>query len=152
MLQVEDNPDQVKNEEEFNDNEDYNFDKWLKEQSSLKPSESDKVYLDVIFGKKTEMTKEEFDGLWDKYFDLVEKEDKEAEKKIAEGEDNETYELKEDKNSPINLDELNGIEVDKNSEFYKKYKTEIDNFDNKKHRMKYYKFKIVKKKKDDIKV
>ncbi len=151
MTQVEDNPDTEKKEEESNDIGEESFERFIREEAILRPKESEKIYLDVIFGKTTEMTEEEFDTMHIRYNELVEKEIAEEESLINGN--YEGYEIKDNKNQIINLDELNGCELDKESEFYKKYKKEIENFefDDIDHPMNYFEFKIVKKK-DNINV
>jgi hypothetical protein len=155
MTQVEDNPDLDKKEEESNDIGEESFERYIREQAILRPKESEKVYLDVMFGKTTEMTKEEFDSMYERYIELEDKEVEEEEN--LENGNYEGYEIKDNKNNTINLDELNGCELDKDSEFYKKYKKEIENFefDDLYHPMNNFEFKIIKKKdkdKDNIKV
>ena len=152
MLQVEDNPDSDKKEEESEENGEYSFERWLREEAHLRPRNSERVYLDVMYGKTTEMTKEEFDSMYDRYCELVEKEIEE-EKNLENG-GYEDFELKDNKDFSINLDELNGCELDKDSEFYKKWKTEIEKgeFEDIDHPMNDFEFKIVKQKKDKIKV
>ena len=147
MTTVEDNPDAEKREEESGNNG-LSFEKYLSEEAIFYPSESDKVYLDVIFGKTTEMTKEEFDGLYGKFLELEDLEVEEAESLTAANYDN--IEYKEIKESAFNIDDLNGSQIDKESEFYKKYKTNIENFDYEDidHPMNKYEFKIIKDKKN----
>lgn len=154
MTEVEDNPESEKNQEETNDNEEYSFEKYIKEEAILFPKESEKVYLDVIFGKNTEMTKEEYDGMYARYKELEEKENLEEEN-LAKNESG-NFEPKENKEFSIaNLDELNGCLLDKDSEFYKKYKKNIENFDFQdiNHPMNDFEIKIVKdRKKNNINV
>ena len=52
MTTVEDNPDAEKREEESGNNG-LTFERYLSEEAIFSPSESEKVYLDVILGKKT---------------------------------------------------------------------------------------------------
>lgn len=87
--------------------------------------ESDRLLLSILFGFKTYYTNEEIEELKKKYLEIVKREEAEEKANLKHSQ----YEFKEIniENSPLN--EEPGKYVDKNSEFYQKYKDKIEKGD-----------------------
>lgn len=106
------------------------YERWVTEDRIREFKPSDKLLFDILFMKKTEYTESEIEELKKKYKELVDKEDEEYEKIASGMESNyDDYEYKEKKIEDWKLEDEIAKEVDKNSEFYKKYKDKIANMD-----------------------
>ena len=106
------------------------YERWVTEDRIREFKPSDKLLLDILFMKKTIYTESEIEELKQKYTELIEKETEENEKSASGIDSNyDDYEYKEKKIEDWKLEDEIAKEVDKDSEFYKKYKDKIANMD-----------------------
>lgn len=85
--------------------------------------------MDVLFGKKTEFTETELKQFPRKIRELREKERLQREAEEQENKVIDDYEHKNISKQEYNYEDELGLQIDKNSEFYKKNKEKIENLD-----------------------
>lgn len=111
--------------EEKNDsfnNDDYSqSDDIFENRRRLGEKESERFILGIIYGPKVKFSKEEVEEIKKKYKELIQKESEEQ-MNIYE------HTVSKEKKK-IDIKEINGKYLDKDSEFYQKYKDKIENED-----------------------